>query len=300
MKKSLLTLSLGLATLATAGETVDTMQYGLPDSGLAPSFAEATYISRLRQRHGGSHMSMQSYALTIPLADPRKSHWNEWMINAQLDSKITMFETGGSLTLKDEVLYNVALPISLIKPMSNGNRITLGVAPEIATDGNAIEHGLDLAAYGLYTIRRNESFSYTIGVGISPRFAVHGAVPFFGFQWKPNENWTVHMQGYKLTALYKVTDKWSVGPFANAAGGIWSVETERGDEYFRLRSLVLGVTSEYDFSAPGQTKRIFAVSIGTNVATNAEFLKRNAEKDAVESHHYKPGLYVSAAVDFRF
>lgn len=300
MKKTTLILALGLATLANAKEPVRTMEYRLPDTGLTPSFAEATYISRLRQRHGGSDMSMQSYALTIPLSDPRQSIFNGCMINAQLDTKITIFNTGGSLVLQDEVMYNVALPVSFIKVLNNGNRLTLGIAPEIATDGHAVEHGLDLAGYGIYTVRVNPQFQYSIGVGISPRFAVYGAVPFFGFEWRPSDQWTITMKGYKMAAMYHVNERLSVGPFADAAGGIWSVTTSRGDEYFRLRSLVLGVTGQYDFSAPGQTKRVLNLSIGTNVATHAEFLKRNAGKDSVESHHYKPGLYFSAGVDFRF
>lgn len=276
------------------------MQYDLPATGLTPSFGEFTYLSRMRQRHGGSDLSMQSYALTIPLSDPRRTHWDDIRINAQLDAKITVFDAGGALSLNNEVMYNVALPISFIKSTPQGNTLIVGVAPEIATDGDAIEHGIDLAAYAMYTVRKSSTFSYTLGVGVSPRFAEYGAVPFFGFEWKPNRDWTVAMSGYKLSALYHVNDQWKVGPFAMTTGGIWSVETPRGDEHFRTRALVLGLTAEYNFAAPGQTKRILTFSVGSNVATRADFLKRNADKDHVQTHHYKPALYVSAGVDFRF
>ena len=198
MSKKHIFAALALATTAMA-DSPNSLQYNLPDSGLAPSFAEATFLTHMHERHGGSGLSMQSYALTIPLSDPRKTHWNNISINAQLDTKITVFNADGNLTLNNEVMYNVALPISFIQTMPNGNRLIVGIAPELATDGEAISHGADLAAYAMYTVRKNEVFSYTFGIGISPRFAECFAVPFFGFEWQPTQDWTVSLQGYKLS-----------------------------------------------------------------------------------------------------
>ncbi len=299
MSKKLIFTSLVLASAAMA-DGVHTLQYDLPDTGLAPSYGEASFISRMRERHGGSDLSMQSYALTIPLSDPRKTHWNGVLINAQLDTKLTVFNAGGNLTLNNEEMYNIALPISFIKPMPNGNKLIMGIAPELATDGDAIEHGIDLAGYAMYTVKKSDSFSYTFGVGVSPRFAEYFAVPFFGFEWKPTRDWTIAMSGYKLSAMYRFNNRLSAGPFAMSTGGIWAVETPRGDELFRMRALVVGLTAEYNFAAAGQTKRIITAGIGSNVATRADFLQRNAGKDHSETHHYKPALYVSVGVDFRF
>ena len=299
MRNMIILASLALASIA-GGEQISTLHYSMPDSGVAPSFAEVTYISRMRQRHGGSDMSMQRFDVTLPLSDPRKSRWNNFYINAELDINFTNFNTGGSLHLDHESMYNLAAPVSLIYTRPNGNRLIFGVAPEIATDGDAIAKGMDLAAFAMYTIKHSKNFKYTLGAALSPRFAVNGLVPFFGFEWKPNTQWTVQMKGYKMAALYHVNNKLSVGPFMAGEGGIWAVDTARGEELFRIRSLVMGVTAEYDFSAPGETKRIMTFSIGSNVATHAEFLKRNADKDTVESHHYKPAFYISGGVDFRF
>lgn len=299
MKKNLQSTIAALA--ATAGICqAGNFEYGLPDSGVCPSFGEFTYYSRLRQRHGGSDVSMRSYALTLPLADPRKTSWYGYRINAQLDTKITGFTTGGTLDLKDDTMYNVALPVTFIQQRNNGNTLTFGAAPEIATDGNAVNHGLDLAAYGFYTIKVNDTFKYTVGAAASPRFAVNGIVPVFGFEWQASNRWTLAMKNYKLSAMYHVNNRLDIGAFACGDGGIWAVETARGDEHLRVRSLIVGLAAQYDFSRPGQSKRIFNIAIGTNVATHVEFTKRNADKDSTESHHYKPGLYISAGVDFRF
>lgn len=289
------------AWVATTGICrADNFEYGLPDSGLCPSFGEFTYYSRLRQRHGGSDVSMRSYALTLPLADPRKTSWYGYRINAQLDTKITGFTTGGTLDLKDNTMYNVALPVTFIQQRSNGNTLTFGAAPEIATDGNAVNHGLDLAAYGLYSIKVSDTFNYTIGAAASPRFAVNGIVPIAGFEWRASNRWTLALKGYQFSAMYHVNDHLDVGAFARGDGGIWAVETARGDEHLRMRSLIVGLAAQYDFSRPGQSKRVFNIAIGTNVATRVEFTKRNADKDSTESHHYKPGFYISVGVDFRF
>lgn len=299
MKKTVILSGLIFAGTASAAG-IQTLQYDLPDTGLAPSFGEITYISRMRERHGGSHLSMQRYELTIPLSDPRKTRWNDININAQLDTEITVFNAGGSLTLKNEVMYNIALPISFIKSLPNGNNFIAGFASNLSTDGHAIEHGIDVSAYAMYTMKKSDTLSFTIGAGVSPRFAKYIVGPIFGFEWKPNRDWTIDMSGYHLSALYKVNERLRVGPFATAEGGNWAVETPTGDKYFRLNALILGLTGEYNFAEAGQSKRIFNLSVGSNVATRADFMKRNAGKDSVQTHHYKPALYVSAEVDFRF
>ena len=68
----------------------------------------------------------------------------------------------------------------------------------------------------------------------------------------------------------------------------------------RVRSLVVGVTAEYDFSEPAQTKRIVTCSIGSIVSTAVDVCRYNDDRDRDASHHYHPGLYVSAGVDSRF
>lgn len=292
----------GEQTSATVTEqqVMNAWRYGLPDTGVLPSYGRFEWFTRMGERHGGSELSLQSYALTLPLADPRKTGWGKTMINVQFDAKVTIANTGGTLDLHNDVLYNFALPITFITPMDNGNRWTYGLAPEVASDCEAVGKGLDVAAYAFYTIKHSETFSYSLGLAMSPRFAEYLVVPMVRFEWTPCEEWTIKLKGYQLEAMYNATDRLSFGPFVAARGGIWAVETDRGDRIFRVRSLVVGGTVEYDFSQPGQTKRIITASVGSTVTTNAQFLERNARKDSFGNHHYRPALYVSAGVDFRF
>lgn len=299
MKKTLSILALSLATTALGAESVP-FHYDLPDSGLLPGYAEITAITRMGERHGGSDLSMQTYSLTVPLSDPRKSGWDDYMLNVQFDAKLTDINTGGTLDLEHDELVSVSVPVTIVKKMPTGSRLTMGMAPEIASDSGAIDHGLELTAYGLYTVKHNESFTYTLGVAVAPRFSDYGIIPVFGFEWRPSDDWLIRMKGYRLDALYQVSDTFCVGPFMAGHGGTWSVETPRGDRQFRVRSLVLGIGGEYNFAEPGQTKRMITFAVGSTVATTAQFQERSAGKHEYETHHYKPGLFISAGLDFRF
>ena len=275
--------------------------YGLPDTGILPSYGKFEWFTRMGERHGrGSELSLESYALTLPFSDPRRTGWGNTMVNVQFDSKITVANTGGSLDLAHSTLYNFALPVIFITTEPNGNYWTYGVAPELASDCDAVRTGMDLTGFVMYTIKYSESFTYSVGLATSPRFAEYFAVPVVNFTWKPSQDWTVRLKGYQLEAMYQATDRLAIGPFVASRGGIWAVNTERGDRIFRVRSLVVGAGMEYDFSEPGQTKRIITAAVGSTLTTNAQFLERNAGKDAWESHHYRPALYVSFGVDFRF
>ncbi len=275
-------------------------RHQLPETGLCPSYARLTAITRMGERHGGSHLSMLRGALTLPLADPRRSGIGEWCFNAQLDVEGTRVNVGGSLRLAHDDFFGLALPMSFLRPETNGNRLTLSLVPGVAADSSSLSEGWNLGAAVGYSVRRSETLRYGLGLYVSPRFAQHGIIPLFSFEWKPAQDWTVSLKNYRLSAMKSLSDKLEVGSFLAGTGGIWAAETPRGTRFFRVRSLVAGVRAEYDFSRVGQTKRILEFSIGSTLATSAGFCRRNGGKDAESLYHYKPGLYLSAGVDFRF
>jgi hypothetical protein len=298
MKVTSLLCLLTLGMSATAGE--EAFHHNLPDSGLLPSCASVSGITRMGERHGGSDMCMQTYKLNIPLSDPRKSGWDNWMLNVELSNKVTHFNTGGELHLKHDEVYSVAVPVSILRKETSGNALILGMSPAIATDSGAADHGIDCALYGMYHVKHSETFSYTFGLLTAPRFVEHMLLPVVAFEWTPCDDWVIRMKGDRAEALYKLNDNFYIGPFMAEHGGIWSVETDAGDRQFRVRSLVLGITGEYNFAAEGEAKRIITFSVGSTVATSAEFTERGVGKHAYETHHYKPGIFISAGVDFRF
>ncbi len=293
-------LPLAFAALSTAQAQQPVWQHQLPESGLLPSALSSRYVSEMSERHGDSSLGMQTVSLTIPLSDPSRSSLYGWAFNAALESEVTFMDVEGDIALQHETLCEFTLPLSLIRSEANGNRLIAALVPMLATDFCQVERGLDLGAVASYTIRRSETFSYSFGLGVAPRFARYGVVPFLGFEWKPAQDWTVSLKGYRLSAMHAFDERFSAGLFAAGTGGTWAVSTDEGSRLLRVQSLVLGLAAEYDFSEAGERKRLITASVGSAVATSARFYRRGSSEHALESHHYHPGVTASVGVDFRF
>lgn len=299
--KSAALLVLLCACWHTQAQDSSNWNYDLPETGILPSYTHVALTSSMHERHhGASRLGWQRYALTIPFSDPYSSHFGEWRFNAQLDVKLTLLDTSGTMNLAHENLSTWTLPFILVHPDKNGNRLSLAVAPELSSDFHAVSHGWDIAAFAEYRIQHSETLEYGVGVWLSPRFASRFVVPLCSLEWNPSSSWSILMRGYRLSALYKISPSLEIGPFVEGIGGIWSVETDRGARVFRVASLVAGLTCEYDFSSRSQRKRVVTAAIGSTLTTTAQFCERNGGKDVYEAHHYHPGVYASIGVDFRF
>ncbi len=275
--------------------------HNLPESGFMPSFASFELTTNMKEsHHGGSTLGWQKYGLCVPLADPRKSGGSDWMFNASLNADVTFMDADGAFDLQKNELYNINLPVAAIVPRANGDTIVAVVSPALASDFKSNAHSFHLNFLLSYSVKYSETFSYSVGVGHSPDATVYGLMPVFSFKWQMSPEWLVQMSGFRFSVLRQLDDRFSLGLFADGAGGSWAVSTEYGTRMLRVRSLVLGATAEYDFSKQGETKRIAAFSLGSTVATYAQFCRYNKDLDREEGHHYKPGLFVSGAVDFRF
>lgn len=298
MKKSLFAGFI-LASIAVGAEH-SAWRYHLPDTGIAPSYGSYTFVSMMGERHGGSRLGMQTYELTIPLSDPRQTGYGDWAINAQLDVRLSLLDTEGNLWLEHDEMYSASLPVTWIHQYASGNRLTMTVAPAVASDFGGTSRFFDVLGGASYTIKQSETLSYSIGVGASPRFAYYVIVPMVGFDWQADADWNVSLRFNRLSAMYRVNERLFVGPFVSGYNHTWMVSTDAGDKIFRFRSLVAGFTGEYDFSRAGQRKRIITASLGSTLVSTAQFCKRNASKEPETTLHYKPGLFVSLGVDFRF
>lgn len=271
-----------------------------PDTSLLPSYAKATYLSRMHERHGGSHLGLQEYSLNIPFIDGRKSHVGSWYYNVQANATTSIMDVGGTLDLRRDTLYNLTIPVTLIHPMSERKKLMITAMPSYAGDMVHSSHAWDLGAVVDYNVKYSETFSYSVGVAVSPRFAEYSAVPYFFFNWQATPEWLVRLQGYELVALYALNDKLSIGPSLSCQGGSWMVSQAEGQRILRVRSLMAAMVAEYNFSKQGSNKRKLSAALGTTLATSAEICNRTARKEATETHHYKPGLALSLEMDMKF
>lgn len=290
-----------LPVSAMLGTAAAKWNYNLPETGLMPSAAEVTVWSDMSERHGkASSLGMQQYDLTIPLSDPRRTNFGPWAFNAAIDMEITALHASGALQLKKDELYNFNLPLTVIRRMEQGRRLALTLMPSVSSDLSSGWSGLALAGAADYRLFESENLTYSVGLIVMPQRLYWGMAPFFSVEWKPTHNWTVKLKGYRVEAMYAFTPRFSAGPVLMGAGNSWAVRTERGDQLFTVRSLVAGITGEYDFSAPGQRKRIIKATVGSTLTTTAELNRMDSGKHTVEAHHYHPGLYVSVGMDCRF
>ena len=290
-----------LLVTAAAGTASADWSYSLPETGLMPSAASVKVWSDMSERHGkASSFGMQQYNLSIPLSDPRRTNFGEWAFNAELDMELTALHSSGSLQLHKDELYNFNLPLTVVKGMSKGRLLTLTLMPSVSTDFSSGWNGVVLGGAANYRLYKSETLSYSVGVMVMPQRLYYGVAPFFSAAWKPTDNWNITLKGYRLEALYSFTPRFSIGPVLMGAGNSWAVRTERGNQLFTVRSLVAGVTGVYDFSAPGQRKRIIKATVGSTLTTSVELNRMDSGKHTTEAHHYHPGLYVSVGVDCRF
>lgn len=289
-----------MMAVATGTSAAD-WSYNLPESGLLPSCAQVRVWSDMSERHGkSSSFGIQQYDISISLSDPRRTNFGEWAFNAALDMEITALHASGSLQLGSDELYNFNLPLTVLKQLRNGRRLSLTLMPSVSTDFSSGWNGVALAGAADYQLYKSETLSYSVGVVVMPQRLYYGVAPFFSAEWKPTHNWTVSLKGYKLEALYAFTPRFSAGPVIMGRGNSWAVHTEHGNQLFTVRSLVAGITGKYDFSAPGERKRIITATIGSTLSTSAELKRMDSAKHTMEAHHYHPGLYVSLGVDCRF
>ena len=66
MHRLFLALLLIFIGSASAQEELWTLR--LPDTAVLPSYVKATWIAKMGERHGESHLGLQDYTVNIPIA----------------------------------------------------------------------------------------------------------------------------------------------------------------------------------------------------------------------------------------
>ncbi len=271
-----------------------------PDTGMLPSYARVVYLSRMGERHGGSHLGMQEYSVNIPFVDGRKSYIGKWYYNVQANVGVSIMDVGGQLNLRRDELYDFSVPISIVHPLGENRRAMLTLMPRYAGDTVSSAHAWDLGVAAEYDSKASDTFAYGLGLAASPRFSEHVFVPYFSFRWMPSPEWLIRLRGGQLAALYQVRDNLHIGPALCYEGGTWMVSSPHGQRIFRVRSLAFAGVVEYNFSRPGTPKKMLNFAAGMSLASTAEFCQRKIDRDTIKMYHYKPGAFVSAELDFRF
>lgn len=287
-------------TSSMAQELCNNWRHEMPESGFTPSYVSFAATTNMGERHGGSEFGWREFGINIPLADPRRSGGENWMFNASLNAEMTLVDTEGSLDLRRNELYHISLPVSAIIPQDNGNCYVFAVSPTLASDFVHAGHAFHLNLLGSYKVKHSESFSYSVGLAYAPMAGSWSLLPVVSCEWQMTPEWQLRLNGYKVSVMRDMGQGLTAGVFAQTGGGSWAVDTPSGTRLLRVRSLIAGITAEYDFSQPGQTKRQVTLSLGSTLTTAVDVCRFNSDRDRDAGYHYHPGLYVSGGVDFRF
>lgn len=276
-------------------------RYGLPDSGLVPDSFSYELISRADARDGESAFGMQQFGLSVPLSDPRKTGYKKWSLAFEFDAAITEVNTAGTITLDEETLYALNLPVALVRAYESGNRLTMALVPSLASDMGHTAGAFTLGALANYRIQHSETLSYSFGLAYSQRYDRNGIFPVLGFDWKINNDWTLSLSGLDLALEYQFTDQFKMGPFIGVSGNSWTIHTEDGQKWLRTQSVMLGLKGTYALpTEDGKAKNVIDFAVGSTIFSRVKIEEHNWSQNEQLKEYYEPSLYVSCGFNLKF
>lgn len=289
---------LSLTSLALADSD---WRYGLPDAGLAPDSFSYEFINRADARDGESAFGMQQFGLSVPLSDPRKTGYQKWALAFEFDASITEVNTAGTITLDEETLYAVNLPVALVRAYESGNRLTLALVPSLASDMGHTDGAFTLGALANYRIKHSDSLSYSFGLAYSQRYDRNGIFPVIGFDWKIDQEWTLSLSGLDLALEYQFSEQFKMGPFVGLSGNSWTIHTDDGQQWLRTQSVMVGVKGAYTLSAEeGKAGNVIDFAIGSTIFSRMKIEEHSWSQNELMKEYYEPSLYVSCGFNLKF
>ncbi len=290
--------ALGLSSLCFADDS--DWRYGLPDTGLTPSFFEYEALTSADERNGGSSYGMQKLGMSVPLSDPRKSGYQRWLFSAELDANLSELNTGGRIELSEETMYALSVPLALVRSYTSGNRLTLAVVPSLASDMGHASGGFTIGGMAYYKVKHSDTFTYSFGAAFSQRYDRSGFVPLIGFDWKMAPDWTLSLSKLDLALEYKVNERFKVGPYMGTISDSWTIHEDKESYWLRTLALVAGVKGQYNVAAEGQAKKVIDFAVGATIFSRVKIEEHTWHQDEVLNECYDPALYVRLGFDMRF
>ena len=87
-------------------------------------------------------------------------------------------------------------------------------------------------------------FSYGIGIGCYPQLGDYPFLPLIQFKWEASRNWTLQLEGARLSYINKVSDGLKWGPFVSVVSGTWTIHHDRRVRQFAWISGVAGIGAD--------------------------------------------------------
>ncbi len=274
-------------------------RYGLPPSLITPSFIRYSAQLPSDARNDDSRFGMQQVEMEIPLSDPRKSGYANWLFLASLNMSYTHIDSTEQFTLKHDDLWRFTLPVGTMLRREK-DRFMVMLSPSLASDFETLNSSFTFGGFFLYSRDYKENFSYSLGAGYFPRSFLFGFVPFVNFSWDITPDWVFALERTSLDLSYKLSEKQTLSAFMRYDGESWTIHTERGARNLSVSSVVTGLRWEYNIAPPKVPKRLIRMELGIPLYTDVDIEYRHGDNDSEFDSRYKPTLFLSLGLDMRF
>jgi hypothetical protein len=241
--------------------------------------------------HG--HTNIQNWQTDLNLL---RMNSGDWGFTTTAAFRITWMNGSGADSMDVDTLYTIWLRMNASCVVKGQTRLIFGVTPQISTDFDTwTSKNIFLGAHALIAGPANERFTYGLGLGYYPQVGNWPFLPIIQFKWIMPSNWTLQLEGFRLSCTQKINDMFSWGPFVSAVSGSWTIHHERRIRQFQWISGAAGLSFACDL---GRYPTIVA-DLGFTFGNSGKIKTSNGRHE-IEKFHFDPGFYFRAGIEIPF
>ena len=270
------------------------------DSAARPIFPTQSYFELLGpmdSRNGHGSVDVQNWMTDINLCRMSSGSWG---FSSTAALRLSWFNGKGADVLDVDRLYTIWLNINASYTIKGKTRLIFGVTPQISTDFDTWTHNnIFFGGHALLAGPLNDRFSYGIGLGYYPQLGDYPVLPLIQFRWEVSRNWSLQLEGTRLSYTNKVGEGFTWGPFVSVVSGTWTIHRDRRVRQFEWVSGVAGVGASVGLGHWGSVRPRLVTDVGFSFG-NSGTIKTSNGSHELEKYHYDPGFYLRAGLQFDF
>ena len=248
-------------------------------------------------RNGRGSVDIQNWMTDLNLCRMSSGSWNFYSTAAL---RLSWFNGKGADEMDVDRLYTIWLNVNASYAITGKTRLVFGVTPQISTDFDTwTSHNIFLGGHVLLVGPLNDRFSYGIGIGCYPQLGDYPFLPLIQFKWEASRNWTLQLEGARLSYINKVSDGLKWGPFVSVVSGTWTIHHDRRVRQFAWISGVAGIGADVGLGHWGSVRPRLVADVGFSFGNSGTIKTSNGSHD-LEKYHYDPGFYLRAGLLFEF
>lgn len=223
-----------------------------------------------------------------------------WNFSSTAALRLSWFNGKGADKMDVDRLYTIWLNVNASYAVTGKTRLVFGVTPQISTDFDTwTSHNIFLGGHVLLAGPLNDRFSYGVGIGCYPQLGDYPLLPLIQFKWEASRNWTLQLEGTRLSYINRVSEGFKWGPFVSVVSGTWTIHHDRRVRQFAWISGVAGIGADAGLGRWGSVRPRLVADIGFSFGNSGTIKTSNGSHD-LEKYHYDPGFYLRAGLLFEF